>query len=105
MTDKPQERPQTKHVDRVEVGETFVDHLESASVADGCAKITFSATRWPSTQEGASAMGERVTVSRLVMPLKTAIELSNSLIKLMSRLEQSGLVKGETRTGTKTSGG
>jgi len=97
MVEKSQDRPQTRYVDRIEVNETFVDQLENANLSDGCVRITLSATRWPMTQEGVTTVGERVTASRLVMPLKTAVELSNALIKMMGRLEQSGVVKGNIR--------
>ncbi len=92
MAQQPQDRPKTRYVERIEIGETFTDQVENAAVSDGCLRITFSTTRWPIGPD-AGSVGERVTVSRLVMPVKAAIELHNSLTRLMAQLEQHGVVK------------
>src|SRR5262249_47264643 len=95
MSNDPQGRTQTRYVDRAEVPEHFVDHIEGVMVSDGCARILLSAARWPARHEQETAAPlDRVTVSRLVMPLKTAVELHNSLSQMMARLEQTGIVKG-----------
>jgi len=92
MAQAPKDRPTTRYVERREIGETFVDQAENAAVSDGCVRITFSTTRWPIASEG-EQVGERVTISRLVMPVRTAIDLHSSITRLMTQLEQHGVVR------------
>lgn len=94
-------RPPSRFVDRPEIAEVFVDHVEHFSFSDNVLKMTFSSTQWPTPKEGKVPPGKRYPVSRLVLTANSTVELYNQLTNIMSVFEQQGLIT-RTEDGPKT---
>lgn len=90
------ESGELEYIDRPDVGETFVDSLESAMYDGSSLRMEFAVYRFAPPNANGKTAKRKVTAVRLVIPLSGAIGLTSQLSALMEALEQQGAI-GEMR--------
>jgi hypothetical protein len=88
-----QSQPQLKHVDRVEVSETFAHSLRRMTFDGANLHMEMVVNRMDDPDPSKPPTGATVTVARLVMPLVGALNLHASLSQLVQSLQTQGALK------------
>jgi hypothetical protein len=90
-------QPQLKHVDRVDVSETFVHSLRRLNFDGANLQMEFVVHRIDDPHPPAPLTGTMVTTCRLVMPLPGAIGLLHSLSAIAQGLSDQGIIQPVTQ--------
>jgi hypothetical protein len=81
-----------KYVERPDVGETYVDSLQSVMYDGNSLRMEFVVHRFGSPLPNGKANNRKLTAARLVIPLGGAINLTAQLNAIMGALEQQGAI-------------
>lgn len=87
---------QLRYIDRPEISETYADSIERISVQGPTATIEFCVTRLDEPKPAEGPSGRKYTACRLVLPMPAFIDLTQQLQRMMTLLEQQGLIKKDT---------
>ncbi len=86
------EPEELKYVERLDVGETFVDSLQSVMYDGNALRMEFVVHRFSGPMANGKTGKLKVTAVRLVIPLGGAINLTTQLNAMMGALEQQGAI-------------
>jgi hypothetical protein len=86
-------QPEMKHVDRIDVPETFVHSLRRLHFDGANFQMEFVVNRIDDPQPNTPPTGTMVTTCRLVLPLPGAIGLLNSLAAAAQGLADQGIIQ------------
>jgi len=93
MSQPPQ--PRTEYIDRPDLIETFIDNVRHVTFDGATVRVELAVTRFEETAGAVAAVAKQYPASRLVLRPDAAVDLFVRLQRLISLMEQRGIVRRE----------